>query len=258
MRPLHVLLFLLPLIVLYEVGSALFLADVAAGTRETIKAYRLMGDFFNVFGIAGLFMPGVALVTVLLVWQFLSGDRWVVRWNTIAGMAAECVAWTLPLVVLSAASRSAANMAPSGGIDPMAALNTWMAQVGPGPAPGLEALSWQAKLSISIGAGLYEEMLFRLVGIALIHFVLRDLLGAREVASSVLAVVGSAVIFALYHDLSNPAGSMNYFVFGFLTLAGCFLGAVYVLRGFGIVVGTHALYDIVVLVLLTPGAHGHG
>lgn len=272
MRPLHVLVFLLPLVVMYEIGSAIYLTNDAAGTRETIKAYRIFGDFFNIFGVAGLFVPGVALVTVLLVWHVISRDKWVVRWNMVAGMAAECVAWTLPLIVLSAATSRVWPGSGGGGGElggPMAGTGLWSlaAQAGlsggPGGAAGsgtdtLSTLSWQAKLSISLGAGLYEEMLFRLVGIALLHMIFRDLLGAREMASRVVAVVGSAVAFALYHDVGTVNGEWNFVAFVFFTLAGCYLGTVYVLRGFGIVVGAHALYDIVVLVLLGPGMAASG
>lgn len=255
MRPLHVLIFLLPLIVLYEVGSALFLTDLSAGTRETIKAYRLFGDFFNIFGVAGLFVPGLALATVLFVWHFISGDRWSIRWNSIAGMAAESLAWTLPLVVMNAAtqrlSASIAPIGPAGGGAGGGMLH--LAQGGIGSAGGaagdLAAISWQGKLALSIGAGIYEEMLFRLVGIALIHFVLKDLLGARAMASSIIAIVGSALAFALYHDNVWTGGGVNTVALAFYTLAGTFLGTIYVLRGFGIAVGTHATYDIVVLLL---------
>lgn len=281
MRPLHVLIFLLPLVVLYEIGSAIYLTNDAAGTRETIKAYRIFGDFFNIFGVAGLFVPGLALVTVLLVWHIISRDKWVIRWNMVAGMAAESVAWTLPLIVLSAAtSRVWANSTGTGSLGAGGAAASVLGLVAGGVpggggigggggsgGGGLADLTWQAKLSISIGAGLYEEMLFRLVGIAFLHMIFRDILGAKETASRVVAVVGSAVLFALYHDVTSGSGigagsgvpgdaggTWNYVAFGFLTLAGCYLGTVYVLRGFGIVVGAHALYDIVVLVLLGPAA----
>jgi hypothetical protein len=36
----------------------------------------------------------------------------------------------------------------------------------------------------------------------------------------------------------------------FLTAAGLYFGMLYILRGFGITVGTHALYDVLVLVML--------
>ncbi|HBS29059.1 MAG TPA: hypothetical protein DEB06_06325, partial [Phycisphaerales bacterium] len=114
------------------------------------------------------------------------------------------------------------------------------------------ALSKGALATIAVGAGLYEELLFRMVGIALAHVILADLLGMRDFAARAVAVVISAAAFAAYHDIAGPAGfdlgrAAIYF------FAGVYFGAVYVLRGFGIVVAVHALYDLAVLVVL-PGS----
>ena len=51
----------------------------------------------------------------------------------------------------------------------------------------------------------------------------------------------SAIAFAVYHQPTHPTEWATY------TLSGVYLGTVYVMRGFGIVVGTHALYDVLVL-----------
>lgn len=241
-RPLPVLIFLLPLVLLYELGSAIYLTNPEAGTRKTIEAQKLLGDFFQTLGVVGLFVPGIALATVLIVWHVMARDPWRVRGATLLGMLAESIAWALPLLVLSAAYSRMSAMA---GVGAAAAL----AQV-PGAAGGLMAESWQARLTISIGAGLYEEMLFRLVGIALIHLIVRDLLGAKNWLACTIAVLGTAVAFALYHDPRGPSGSPDIHRLVFITIAGAYLGNVYVLRGFGVVVGAHAIYDAMVLVFL--------
>lgn len=234
MRPLHVLVFLLPLILAYELASVIYLTNPSKGTRESIKAERLFVEFFDLFGAAGAYMPGVALVIVLLVWHFISADKWRVRWGYIGGMAAESVAWTLPLVVLGAAFTRFGGGVAAGLVEG-------------GNGAGLGGQSWQAKLAISIGAGLYEEMLFRLVGIAAVHALFRDLLGAREVAARIVAVLGTSLAFAFYHEVWLQDGALDWLRVVFLTLSGCYLGVVYILRGFGIVVATHALYDVVAL-----------
>lgn len=249
-RPLPVLVFLLPLVLLYELGSAVYLTNPEAGTRKTIEAQKLFGDFFQALGVVGLFVPGVALVTVLLVWHVMSRDPWRVRSATLLGMLAESIAWALPLLVLSALYSRMSAMA---GLGPDVAL---AAGAGPGAGGGaaggggLMAESWQARLTISIGAGLYEEMLFRLVGIALVHMVVRDLLGAKNWIACTVAVLGTAVAFALYHDPRLPSGAPDVHRLVFITIAGAYLGNVYVLRGFGVVVGAHAIYDAMVLVFL--------
>ncbi len=243
-RPLPVLVFLLPLVLLYELGSVLYLTNPEAGTRKTIEAQKLLGDFFQTMGVAGLFVPGIALVTVLLVWHIMSRDAWRVRTSTLLGMLAESIAWTIPLLVLSAAYRRMGAFAGVGSGSELVQAAT---------DGGLMAETWQARLTISIGAGLYEEMLFRLVGVALLHFVVKDLLGAKNWIACTVAVIGSALAFAVYHDPRLASGGPDWYRLGFIALAGAYLGNVYVLRGFGIVVATHALYDAMVLVALQQG-----
>ena len=114
----------------------------------------------------------------------------------------------------------------------------------------LYTMPWQARLTIALGAGPYEEMLFRLVGIALVHFVLADLLRVRREVANVLSIVVTAAAFAAYHDTSLAGGGQDWPLVWFYFAAGMYFGTVYVLRGFGIVAGTHAFYDVLVLVLL--------
>ena len=108
----------------------------------------------------------------------------------------------------------------------------------------IAALPWQGRAAVAIGAGLYEEMLFRMVAIAGLHFVLVDLLGVKETPGRVTAIALAALAFALYHQ--DASG------FPFYLLAGLYFGGIYVWRGFGIVVAVHAIYDLVAL-LAAPG-----
>ena len=117
-RPLPVLVFLLPLVLAYELGSAVYLTNPEAGTRKTTEAQKLFGDFFQALGVVGLFVPGVALVTVLLVWHVMSRDPWRIRGATLLGMLAESIAWALPLLVLSALYSRMSAMAGIGPEEP--------------------------------------------------------------------------------------------------------------------------------------------
>lgn len=235
-RPLHVLVFLLPLIVLYELGSAFFLSDNGRGLSETIGARKTLVDFFEAFGAATLYLPGVALIVVLFIWHLLERDSWRIRLGVLVGMAAEAVLWTLPLLVcgLLLAQAGRAHAASVSG-DPLA------------------SLPWQARMTLSIGAGLYEELLFRLILIALVHFVLVDLARMRNSLGGIIAAAVSAVAFAVYHDVSLPSGGIDWRLAGFFALAGLYFATLFVVRGFGIVVAVHALYDIVVLVVVGGG-----
>ena len=234
MRPLHVLVFLLPLVLVYELGSFLYLNDIQ-GRQLSVSAQRLFVDFFHAFGLAGAWLPGIALVAVFLSWHVMVKDKWTVDPNTLGGMLLESLAWTLPLLVLSATIVHAQRAM---GVTASAA-----ALADPTTPDQLGAM---AKLTISVGAGLYEEMLFRLVGLALLHFVLVDLIGLTARWAYPVAIVLCAVAFAVYHQQQGTA------LFMYRTLAGIYLGTVYIMRGFGIVVGTHAIFDVLALVIL-PG-----
>ena len=67
---------------------------------------------------------------------------------------------------------------------------------------------------------------------------------------SIVAILVSAAVFTWYHPLANAAGTLSPQRVAFFFAAGVYFGAVFVVRGFGIVVAVHALYDLVVAVLL--------
>ncbi|MBL8763761.1 MAG: CPBP family intramembrane metalloprotease [Phycisphaerae bacterium] len=231
-RPLHSLLLLLPLVGLYELGSWLWLRDAGARTLQTIRAKRLLAEFCETFGVGGLVLPGLILLVVLLIMHVLSRDPWRVRPMVLATMVVEAFAWTLPLLVLGGMMQRAGALAAT-------------------DAEGsILALSWPARATLALGAGLYEELLFRMIGLALVHLILADVLGTPERWARVLSVAVSALAFSLYHDVSLPGGGANVALVVFYMAAGVYFGIVYLMRGFGVVAATHAVYDLLVLVLL--------
>lgn len=233
-RPLHVLCFLFPLIILYEIGSALYLTDPARGIVETVGARSILARFFESFGGAGLYLPGIALAVVLGLWHLFTRDRWIIRPGVLAGMFAESALWTLPLLVLGLLVFQSA---------PAAIIQDDSAQT-------ISQLSWQARLTLSVGAGIYEELLFRLILVTLVHFVVVDLARLPQTAGYISAALASGLLFALYHNVVSPSGATDWRLFTFYSIAGVFFAVLYLLRGFGIVVACHALYDVLVLVAL--------
>ncbi len=243
-RPLHILVFLAPLMVLYEIGLVVYLSSSDGTFRETIRAHETLSRFFEQFGQSSLYLPGIALAVVLIVWHIASRDRWKVRWGVAAGMGFESALWMVPLLVFGLVMSMDLNGHPKPAMMPA------------GLAAGFSGESWQARATLSVGAGLYEELLFRLLLVTGLHALFFDLLKLKETPACILAVVGSAVAFTIYHDVSYFGGTPFHTVL-FYTVAGGYFGVVFLLRGFGIVVGTHAAYDIMVLVVmpLLRGSH---
>jgi len=96
----------------------------------------------------------------------------------------------------------------------------------------------------SLGAGIFEELVFRLGLMSLLVWMwLRATAAFRlpQALGGVLAVVVSAVLFSLHHHLRED---FDRGVFLFRTMAGVLLGFLFWFRGFGVCVYTHAIYDV--------------
>ena len=237
--PLHILIFVLPLVAFYE--ATLFLTDLS-GVRETVAAHELINRFLAAFGDFALYLPGIVLLGVLLAMKIARGDSWRVRWSTIPLMAFESVGWAIPLLVIAALLSGPAAVQVA-------------TEQGGQPAQGFESISLMGRIALSSGAGLYEELLFRLLMVCLGAFVMRSVFRIGDTWSAGLAIAIAAMAFTFYHHVDGPTASvvarrLVYFV------AGCFLGLVFVMRGFGIVVGAHVAYDLFVLVLLPGNTEG--
>lgn len=245
--PLQSLYFLIPLLVAYELATIFY--TTGEGTRlPPIVAESLLGRFFEMFGVGGVYLPGVIVCVVLFCWHLARRDPWEPELTLYALMWVESIVLAVPLFVFMLVLFREPTAAPI----PAAAVDYAAAIPLASPAGG-EA--WWSGLVFSVGAGIYEELLFRLIAIAILHMILVDVLALPDAWGATGAVLLSAAAFALYHF--EPIWSFGRFVdsfsagrFAFYMVAGVYFAAIYVLRGFGIVAATHALYDV--LVVVTP------
>jgi hypothetical protein len=112
--------------------------------------------------------------------------------------------------------------------------------------PDPQAFNLSTKLMISLGAGFYEELLFRVVVVgALAALGTRVLMWTPRVAGVVACVLG-ALLFSAFHYVGPYGDHLQLSSFVFRFLAGLTFSALYLLRGFGVTAWTHALYDIFV------------
>lgn len=113
------------------------------------------------------------------------------------------------------------------------------------------ALGGFAGIVMSLGAGFYEELTYRLIlfsgGLALLRIPLFSGVSKRLV-SLVWAVV-CAAIFSGVHYLGPLGDAFELRSFVFRVVLGLALTAIFTWRGFAAAVWAHALYDIWVLVL---------
>ena len=88
-RPLHSLIFLLPLILAYEIGAARLDPSTSFVQSDRVIAYHLMELFFSVLGAAGIILPGFLIIAILLITHIVSRDRWTVLAATRLGRQGE-------------------------------------------------------------------------------------------------------------------------------------------------------------------------
>jgi len=223
------LLAILPLILLDVFG----LISRGSGDVPSNRAYDQLNAFMGFLDIPPVFMVfagGAIIIIVLLTWHLFKNEPWSVRPLVLAGIPLEGALWSIPLLLIA----------------PLFTISVLSAPTIP---DGLASLSMMDRVLVSVSAGLYEELLFRMVGIALLHALFVDLFRMQNLKGTLLAIIGSACAFSWYHDpsLDAPVAAVFYL------LAGLELGILFVARGFAIAVWTHVLYNTVIFTTMSSG-----
>jgi hypothetical protein len=221
------LAFVAPILLAYELG-VLWLGGGPAGALRT-GADAWMWRGLASLGLTDHWLLPLGLVVGLLVWQAFTARNWRFPPLALPAMAAESVVLAVALV----------------GVSKLLDLGfTVLDRTGP-PVLSSGPTGPLATLVGFLGAGVYEETLFRLTLIPLFFAALR-LLRTPQVIASAAAVTFSSLLFSLAHHAGTPGEAFTWFAFIFRWLAGVYFAWVFVVRGFGVAVGTHTAYDILV------------
>ena len=227
------LLFALPLLALYEALAALLPHDPRGGVRNGADVL-LREAFYAVGGSRGGMLFGICLIggSLWLVGRDVRARGFPSRGRVFACMAAEAalLALAFGFVVGAVTARLLGLLA-----------------AGAGDGDGVAAMPLATRLMVSLGAGLYEELLFRVILVAAIGQLCRRAFGAGPMLAGTIAVLAGATIFSAFHYMGPYGDPFELPSFTFRLVAGLFFSALYLLRGFGITAWTHALYDVYVL-----------
>ncbi len=228
-EPRYSVVFAFPLLLLYELLAFLLSQSAFAGVRN--GADVLLKTFFVALGGR----EGLAIFTLLLlgfggwlVWRDTRRSPGKLDARYFGGMLAESLVYA---ALLGGVVSSLTSMLLRGPL-------MVVAQGG-----GVTELPLGTQLVVSLGAGLYEELLFRvLLVVGISALCLR--LGWKKPQAVAAAVVGSAIIFSGFHYVGPLGDTFTVASFTFRAVAGLMLSGLYVTRGFGVVAWTHALYDV--------------
>jgi hypothetical protein len=228
--PRHSLIFALPLLLLYEALAFLLSGDQLGDVRNGADVL-LKSVFIALGGRHGVTAFGAVLLGVG-TWLVVRDRRkqGEIQPRFFAGMLLESVGYALLLGGVASTLTSLL-------------LHGRLALVAQGSA-GIVDFSLPTQLMISLGAGIYEELLFRVLLVSGLAGLARGVFRWRPVPAGVFAAVLGALIFSLFHYVGAYGDVFTLGSFTFRAVAGLLFSGLFLLRGFGIAAWSHAMYDV--------------
>lgn len=252
-RPIYALVYLLGFMIAFILGTILIqpsaIKESLSELEVRVVAFIWVQNIIEFLGFsprAALIGTPLVVVVILLALQVTSKTSWRVRFEDLLLMMGESVLLSVPLIVLSLLLNRQGTVANA-------------AVAGQGTA--IQSTLW-SDIVTGIGAGIYEELVFRLVLICLLMLIFQDLFGVQKKPAVILSIAISAILFSAHHHIFFANGHFyqgEIFTLGkfvFRAIAGGYFAVLYAVRGFGITAGTHAFYNILAAVarilLVTP------
>jgi membrane protease YdiL (CAAX protease family) len=227
------LIFALPLLLAYELGASAMggqSGSIRNGADVMLRQVLAIGGIQSTLAFTGLL--AVIALAVIIVEQ--RRKRVPLQAGVFAMMLLESAAYAMAFGTV-VGTVTAFLM---GGVGGHLAIQTGVM----GQLP-----MWQGVV-LSLGAGIYEELFFRVILVGGLILLFRAG-GLDRKRSAAFAIVLAALLFSAFHYVGPYAypWSMQSFLFRFLS--GLVFSAMFVVRGFGITAWTHALYDVFLTVL---------
>jgi len=223
-RPLACLLFVGPLLMIYELDLVYLGASAMRNGADALLRQAL-----DLLGFNAYYLLPVLTVGILLGWHHLLRQPWRVRPAVPLGMVFECLglaaalwlSWRLYHFLFETVELQAVR------------------------AVGLNINQPLGTICCYLGAGIYEELLFRLIllnlGIGLLAW-----LRAGPRGSVLGGIALTSLMFSAAHYVGSSGDEFLWRTFLFRFLAGVYFAVLFRFRGFGVAVGTHAFYDVLV------------
>ena len=219
----------MPLLLLYEGLAAALgregMVEVRNGADVLLKSL-----FVLVGGTNGLLLFGLLLA---------AGGGWLVV-RDLRQHGAPRPAWFGAMLLEASLYATVLGVAASW-------LTTLLLGSGPLALSASGASDLPTKVMLSLGAGLYEELLFRVLLVSALLLLARRAFGWGPIAAGAFAIVLSALVFSAFHYVGPYGDRLALSSFTYRAVAGLMLSGLYVTRGFGIVAWSHALYDVMLL-----------
>ena len=235
--PRYSVVFALPLLIAYEALAALLAGPSSASQIRNGADVLLKEAFIAAAGRNGplIFIASVIASGLWFVARDMKRTGQGIRPLIFGGMLAEALA----LAAIFGVVIGTVTTKLLGSLHVLSMLA--------GPSGQIAHMSWPTKLMLSLGAGLYEELLFRVLLVSALAALARVVFGFGVKGAGVFATIIGALIFSAFHYIGPFGDPFRLTSFTFRAISGVAFSALYRLRGFGITAWTHALYDAFLL-----------
>jgi hypothetical protein len=214
----------LPLWALYEV--LILVANTSRLGEIRVSADLWIKRVLSSFGAAGMFGLGIAVLLIGLAIFYWERKRPIpIRPRFLFMIPLESAVYAIALGwIVGITVGMLFNMVP----------------------PQLAQIDGATQLALSLGAGLYEELVFRVMLVGGLFWIFRKF-SEKSVAYLSAALIAAA-IFSAVHYIGTFGDPFSISSFSFRFLFGLMLNGLYIMRGFGVAAWTHALYDVSIVV----------
>ncbi|MCI0514091.1 CPBP family intramembrane metalloprotease [candidate division KSB1 bacterium] len=235
-HPFYGLVSVLPVLIFYELIALTLNQNQQVGIRNAADVI-LKNVFFNqlleLFGVHALFGYGILAIGIFafILWQKYHSKGLEVRPIFFIFMFMESLFYAVVL-------------------GPVIGYFTTMLQQSVALTQSLHEFSMPHKIMLSLGAGFYEELIFRVIILSGTSYLLIKGLNLARWMSFIIAALFSSILFSIFHYLGPFGEPFQFYSFFYRLFAGMVFAILYIARGFGIAVYTHLLYDL--LIILSP------
>lgn len=217
-KPVYNFLFVLPLLIIYEALILISATPIRNGADVIVKL------FFNMVGIKTIIGFTLIIITIYayIVFSKKENTNETIYPVYFVLMFAESFLYALalgPVVIRLTEKVALAAQVPY-------------------------QLGVVERIIASIGAGIYEEFVFRYLLITMFIYIFKKYFSLKTVHAAIFAIFWAAIIFSGFHYVGELGDKFDAVSFIFRFIAGIILSLLYFLRGFGIAVYTHAIYDL--------------
>ena len=224
--PLYSFIFTMPLFLIYEIGvftiSTSNLPLLRNGADVLMRQIMEVFGIYGVYGFSGTFLFGFIIAFLRQKNSLMTSS---IKGEYLLTMLFESIGWAIVLTISM----------------------IWFPYL---LMAGKDGILIQ-QFVLAIGAGIYEEFVFRVILITGMIYVLGFVFQWSDLAKKVGAVFISAILFSIFHFIGPYGDSPQIDLFSIRLMAGLILGAIYVIRGFGVAAYTHTIYDLFVLTKFT-------